>query len=195
MRDALSLLDRGLLTLENNNELDLKKAQKIFGYFDKSQLIDIVELVLKADEKKVIMKYREIYDQGIEPKVFINDFLELIYYFKNINSLTLESTNFSLNDLEFNRIKNIADKIDNYTLILFWQFTIKTLDELDIVSNQNLSVEMLLVRLMYLSSIKSKNLEEKKNDLSEKTEKKNIMPDLVSDTINQIKNVSQEKKK
>ncbi len=194
VRDALSLLDRGLLTLENNNELDLKKAQKIFGYFDKSQLIDIVELVLKADEKKVIMKYREIYDQGIEPKVFINDFLELIYYFKNINSLTLESTNFSLNDLEFNRIKNIADKIDNYTLILFWQFTIKTLDELDIVSNQNLSVEMLLVRLMYLSSIKSKNLEEKKNDLSEKTEKKNIMPDLVSDTINQIKNVSQEKK-
>ena len=66
------------------------------------------------------------------------------------------NTNFSLNDLEFNRIKNIADKIDNYTLILFWQFTIKTLDELDIVSNQNLSVEMLLVRLMYLSSIKSK---------------------------------------
>ena len=47
-------------------------------------------------------------------------------------------------------------------MILFWQFTIKTLEELDIVSNQNLSVEMLLVRLMYLSSIKSKNLEEKK---------------------------------
>ena len=34
--------------------------------------------------------------KGVEPKVFINDFLELIYYFKNINSLTLESTNFSL---------------------------------------------------------------------------------------------------
>ena len=65
------------------------------------------------------------------------------------------------------------------------QFTIKTLDELDIVSNQNLSVEMLLVRLMYLSSIKSKNLEEKKRFI-EKTEK-NIMPDLVSDTINQLK--------
>ena len=40
--------------------------------------------------------YRKIYDQGVEPKVFINDFLELLYYFKNINSLTLESTNFSL---------------------------------------------------------------------------------------------------
>ena len=42
------------------------------------------ELILKGDEKKVIEIYRKIYDQGIEPKVFINDFIELIYYFKNM---------------------------------------------------------------------------------------------------------------
>ena len=36
VRDALSLLDRGLLSNKDNEELDLKKAQKIFGYFDKS---------------------------------------------------------------------------------------------------------------------------------------------------------------
>ena len=89
VRDALSLLDRGLLSLDKNKELDLTEAQKIFGYFDKSQLIDIFDLILKGDEKKVIEIYRKIYDQGIEPKVFINDFLELIYYFKNINLLTI----------------------------------------------------------------------------------------------------------
>ena len=48
----LSLLDRGLLSLEKDKELDLKKAQKIFGYFDKSQLIELFELILKGDEKK-----------------------------------------------------------------------------------------------------------------------------------------------
>ena len=41
-------------------------------------------------------------------------------------------------------------------LILFWQFTIRTLDELDIVSNQNLSIEMFLMRLMHLVSTKMK---------------------------------------
>ena len=76
MRDALSLLDRGLLSLGKSEELDLKNAQEIFGYFDKSQLIEIFELIFKGDEKKVIDSYRRIYDQGIEPKVFINDFLE-----------------------------------------------------------------------------------------------------------------------
>ena len=39
VRDALSLLDRALLSLDKDKELDLNSAQKIFGYFDKSQLI------------------------------------------------------------------------------------------------------------------------------------------------------------
>ena len=34
VRDALSLLDRGLLSLDSDKELDLSAAQKIFGYFD-----------------------------------------------------------------------------------------------------------------------------------------------------------------
>ena len=97
-------------------------AQKIFGYFDKSKLIDLFNLILRGDEKKVIEIYRKIYDQGVEPKIFINDFLEILYYFKNINSLSIESINFSLNDEEFNRIKKISNEIENDLLILFWQF-------------------------------------------------------------------------
>ena len=157
VRDALSLLDRAMLSLDNDTELDLKKAQNIFGYFDKSQLIELFELILKGEETKVINIYRKIYDQGVQPKVFINDFLELLYYFKNINSLTLESTNFSLNDQEFLKIKELANQINAEVLILFWQFTITTLEELDIVSNQYLSIEMFLIRLMHLSSFKTKN--------------------------------------
>ena len=192
VRDALSLLDRGMLSLNQNNELDLNNAQKIFGYFDKSQLIDIFKLVLEGKEKKVIEKYRKIYDQGVEPKIFINDFLELVYYFKNINSLTLESTNFSLNDAEFSKIKEISNSLNSKILILFWQFTIRTIEELDIVSNQNLSVEMFLMRLMHLSSLKITDDASKKNDFTNLSNKETVS-DLKVDTIDQIKNISQEK--
>ena len=147
MRDALSLLDRALLSFDGKNELDLITAQKIFGYFDKSKLIDLFDFILKGDENKVIEYYRKIYDLGVEPKIFINDFLEILYYFKNIGSLSIESTNFSLNDEQFNQIKEISNNVDSDVLILFWQFTIKTLGEIDIVSNQNLSIEMFLLRL------------------------------------------------
>ena len=199
VRDALSLLDRGLLSLEQNTELDLNAAQKIFGYFDKSQLINLFELVLKGDEEKVINIYRKIYDQGVEPKVFINDFLEILYYFKNINSLSLESTNFSLNDEEFSKIKEISNQVNSEILILFWQFAVSSLEELDIVSNQHLSIEMFLIRLMHLSSIKLKQDTKKEqtsyniDDRIQKKEKEDEFEDN-SRVINQIKNVAQEEK-
>ena len=199
VRDALSLLDRALLSLDEKTELDLNAAQKIFGYFDKSQLINLFELILRGEEEKVINIYRKIYDQGVEPKVFINDFLEILYYFKNINSLSLESTNFSLNDEEFSKIKDISNYVNSEVLILFWQFAISSLEELDIVSNQHLSIEMFLIRLMHLSSIKfNKNLDQKEsNDVLDnykaKEENKKDFDDN-SRTINQIKNIAQEEK-
>ncbi len=198
VRDALSLLDRALLSIDSDKELNLNDAQKIFGYFDKSQLIDLLTLILQGDQNKVIEVYRKIYDQGVEPKIFINDFLEVLYYLKNINSLTLESTNFSLNDEEFNTIKEISKNVDSDLLILFWQFTIKTLDELDIVSNQHLSIEMFLLRLIHLIGHKSKiqnNYENwpETNDTESKQE--NISTEIKNkETINQIKNIAQEKK-
>ncbi len=198
VRDALSLLDRALLSLESDKELDINTAQKIFGYFDKSQLIDLFCLILEGKENEVMNSYKKIYDQGVEPKIFINDLLELIYYFKNINSLTPESTNFSLNDQEFDKIKEISDKLDKEILILFWQFAIKTLDELEIVSNQHLSIEMFLTRLIYLTGLKPKKNYEKQNfskDTNNLNDINETAKDLVSEnTINQIKNITQEKK-
>tara|TARA_Y100000768_G_scaffold113585_1_gene83739 strand:- start:256 stop:1896 length:1641 start_codon:yes stop_codon:yes gene_type:complete len=191
VRDALSLLDRALLTLESNSELDLKSAQKIFGFFDKFQLIELFQYILEGNETKVIEIYRNIYDQGVEPKVFINDFLELLYYFKNINLLTLEGTNFSLNDQEFKKIKDLSKSIDPKELILFWQFAISALDELSIVSNQHLSIEMFLIRLIHLSSIKSKNLDV---DIRRDISFKNSEIEEKSKTISQIKNIAQEEK-
>ncbi len=192
VRDALSLLDRALLSLDENIELDLNAAQKIFGYFDKSQLIDLFKLILKGEETKVINIYRKIYDQGVEPKVFLNDFLELLYYFKNINSLTLESTNFSLNDEEFLKIKSISNKVESDVLVLFWQFAISSLEELDIVSNQHLSIEMFLIRLMHLQSVKSqKKIEPEIEKRTTNEIEENISSNKI---IDQIKNISQEEK-
>jgi DNA polymerase-3 subunit gamma/tau len=205
VRDALSLLDRALLTLDKDKELDLPAAQKIFGYFDKSQLISLFQLIFESKEKEVLKVYREIYNQGVEPKIFINDFLELLYYFKNIDSLNVDGTNFSLNDEEFNKIQEISKSINNEILILFWQFTIKTLEELDIVSNQHLSMEMFLIRLIHLKGIKNiSDLSYQKIPIDNKDINQAPISQMKEDddlfiikdkteTIGQMKNTAQEK--
>ena len=204
VRDALSLLDRALISKSDGQELDFNNAQKIFGYFDKSSLIELFKNLFEGNEENVIRIYRSIYDKGVEPKIFLNDFLELLYYFKNITSLKLEGTNFSLNDEEFKQISELAAAVNSETMMLFWQFTIKTMDELNIVSNQNLSIEMFLIRLLYLKHVKQNNIFEtnninisdnKLNDqdkLFTTTDDQNL--NIKNKTISQIRNISQEEK-
>ena len=188
VRDALSLLDRGLLSNSQGEELDLIKAQKIYGYFDKSSLIELFQNLFKGDENKVINIYRKIYEAGVEPKIFLNDFLEILYFIKNISSIKLDGTNFSLNDDEFNAIDKISRTINPKDIILFWQFTIDTIDELDIVANPNLCVEMFLVRLMYLKDFKDSVITKDKLD-NKNNEKKTPASNKI---VDQIKNIAQQ---
>jgi DNA polymerase-3 subunit gamma/tau len=88
---------------------------------------------------------------------------------------------------------------------LFWQFTIKALEELDIVSNQHLSMEMFLIRLIHLKSIKNtadQNYEgsqqtnegTSQTSLSQKKEGEDLfgIKDKI-ETIGQMKSIIQEK--
>jgi len=205
VRDALSLLDRALLSNNEKSEIDLKDAQKIFGFFDKSYLINLFKFLFKGEEKQVINIYRSIYNQGIEPKIFLNDFLEILYFIKNISSIKSDGNNFSLNDEEFREIELISKDVNSETLLLFWQFTIKTLGELDIVSNQNLSMEMFLIRLLYLKGDRTLNDQEEVELTNEKYSNNNTNKpehlslsknednlEMKNKTISQIKNFSQE---
>ena len=193
VRDALSLLDRGLVTNKDKEELNLDKAQKIFGYFDKSFLIDLFENIFKGDEKNTIKFYRKIYESGVDPKIFLNDFLEILYFIKNISSIKLDGTNFTLNDEEFESINKISKQIDSKDIILFWQFTIETINELEIVANPNLCIEMFLVRLMYL---KDYNIKANKDPIIDNDNFDNKSSQKKTSinykTVDQIKNITQQ---
>ena len=195
VRDALSLLDRGLVSNSEDEELNLKKAQKIYGYFDKSSLIELFNSLLKGEEDKVINNYRKIYEAGVDPKIFLNDFLEILYFIKNISSIKLDGTNFTLNDEEFDSINKISKQIDSKDIILFWQFTIETINELEIVTNPNLCIEMFLVRLMYL---KDYNIKDNKDSIidNENLNNKNSQKktSINFKTVDQIKNITQQEK-
>ena len=194
VRDSLSLLDRALLSNDIGKKLELSDAQKIFGYFDKFHLIKIFEYVLKGDQNKTLEAYQNIYNQGVEPKIFLNDFLEIIYYFKNISFLDEATKNFDLNNEEFRLIKEISSSLNNETLILFWQFAIDTLGELDVVSDQNISVEMFLIRLIHIKSIKI-NYKNDSNTIGIQLDENKSDPKIQkkTDTVSQIKSVVQEK--
>jgi len=209
VRDSLSLLDRALITQKiEQKELDLESAQKIFGYFNKSHLIELMKLIFQGKEERALLKFRDISDLGIDPKIFLNDFLEILYFMKNIKIFGKSEINFSLSDNQTNEIEQLSNQVDVETLITFWQFSIKSLEELNIVSNQNLSIEMFLIRLIHLKKIPKleellRNIETSQDKTSSKeietlsNIKNEIKEDIIKETnqsTNQIKNIIQEKK-
>ena len=196
VRDALSLLDRALLNSDGGN-IDLKIAQTIFGHFDKSLLIKLLDEILLGNEENTLKLYSQIYSAGVEPKTFLNDFLEILYYLKNIASLKLNGTNFDLNDSEYSSLIEISKKVDVNTVLMFWHFTINNMKEIEIVSNQNIAIEMFLIRLIYLSEIntldkKSENIE-KENIYFNNENNLKIQNSITKDKniVNQIKNTIQ----
>ena len=193
VRDALSLLDRISLTNDESQKgtISLERAREIFGYFDKEFTINLIEKIFDGDEDKTLDLYRQIYQKGVEPKIFLNGFLEIIYYLKNFKNLERVSFSTDLTENNFKKIKEMSGKLDAHTLLLFWQFTIETMDEVNIVNDPNLSVEMFLIRLLYLKGNQTKTdnpAPNQNNKIDNNFEKKKI-------AVNQLKSSSQEKQK
>ena len=194
VRDALSLLDRALLNNSENKEISLNDAQEMFGHFDKSKIIELLKYVLEADESKIIKIYKQLYEAGVDCSTFLNEFLEILYYLKNIKSIKSSGNNFDLNDKEYDILSNLSSQVSESTLLLFWQFTINTMQEIKIVSNQNISIEMFLIRLLYIKEKKLNEDENNETDYTNVSENKNdLINKFKEDTkpVNQIKNVVQ----
>jgi len=188
----LSLLDRALISNSEKN-LTLKNVQEIFGYVNKSSYIELLELIFKGDEELVLKHFREIYKSGVDPNNFLNEFLEVLYYLKNISYINLDGNNFQLNDIEHQKISSLSMLINTNAIFLFWEFTLKTIREINLVSNPNLSIEIFLLQLLYLSKKKvKKELDPVELNINEKRRSDNKINLSKKESINQIKNLKQE---
>ena len=211
VRDSLSLLDRALVSQNiEEKEIDENFIRKMLGIADKSKILDLLSFIFQGDQNKSILQLRELINEGIEPNNFLNDLLEIIYFIQQKKSMGSSDANLSISVSEQETINSISKDISMSTLIVFWQFILKVLDELLIVSNPILSLEMLIVRLVHLKDMPSyENILEslKKNNLNKTEEnnnttinlnndKKNILSEenkITKISRNQIKNMTQAK--
>jgi len=204
VRDSLSLLDRALVSQEFiEKEIDENFIRKMLGVADRSKILEILKSIFEGDQKKSINGLRQMIDQGVDPINFLNDFLEIIYFIIQKKNLGEIESDLSTSESELETINLISKNISIPTLIIFWQFTLKGLDELSIVANQLLSLEMLVLRLLYLKdmpsyeavleSIKKNNLQQDQDSLVSKQQIKPHLNESNKSPKDQIKNISQTK--
>ena len=156
VRDSLSLLDRALASQAvEEKEIDENFVRKMLGIADKSKILSLLNCIFQGDQKNSIKQLKELIEEGIDPLNFLNDLLEIIYFIQQKKILGAFDSEASLSEAEQNSINSMSDKININTLVIFWQFILKVMEELSIVSNPILSLEMLIVRLVHLKDMPS----------------------------------------
>ena len=196
VRDSISLLDRALISqsIDENTVIDDKNIREMLGLADKSKVISLFKEVLSGNEKEALKYLNELITDGLDAKNFLNDILEVLYFFSRRINLGPIEKDMSISDSEIQMINEYSKNLDMQDIGIFWQLTIKTIDDLKIVGNENLTLEMYIMQLVHI-----KNIDERKNSSKFENYTNNIFDDNIGDkktedtslernTTNQIKN-------
>ena len=154
VRDAISLLDRALISQSiNNKKIQDQDVRLMLGLADRSKLILLFKEILSGNQKEAINHLRELIDSGLDAKNFLNDILEILYLFNRRINLGPIEKDLMISESELQLINIYSKNLDAQDLGIFWQLTIKTMDDLRIVGNENLALEMYVMQLMHIKNI------------------------------------------
>jgi DNA polymerase-3 subunit gamma/tau len=161
VRDGISLLDRAITyqNVNSKNKIDDHDIRNMLGLADKSKVINILKEVFEGNSNNAINILKELFANGIEAKYFLNDVLEILSLINRKLSLGSIENDKILPEEEINLINEISEGISIDDIGLFWQFTIKTIDDLKIVNDDEISLEMYVMQLLHLKRIKPSSIE------------------------------------
>ena len=183
VRDAISLLDRALVSksIEDKKEITQADVRQMLGLADRGKILTLFKKILMGEQQQAVLQLRELINDGLDAKNFLNDTLEIIYLFSRRINLGPIEKDMMISENEIQLIESYSKKLDMQDLGLFRQLTLKTLDDLKIVGNENLTLEMYIMQLIHLKNIKQP--EEQKIEL-----------ESTSNSNNHEKNFEKEKK-
>ena len=196
VRDSISLLDRALISqsIDENKKIEEPDVRQMLGLADKSKIISLFKEVLSGNEKNALQFLHELIDNGLDAKNFLNDILEVLYLFSRRISLGPIEKDISVSEAEVQMVDQYSKNIDMQDISLFWQLTIKTIDDLKIIGNENLMLEMYIMQLTHLKNIDDRKVALPSDNTSNKILEDNLIGKKNEDELiennapNQIKN-------
>ena len=206
VRDGISLLDRVLLSyFIKKIPIEDKEIRKILGIADREKLINLLANIFEGNEQKAQIMLHELHEDGLDPKNFLSDILDLLLIFNRQVSLGKIEKEILIPDNEIKLIEKYSENLNVKDIALFWQFTLKTLNDLKYIENENQILEMYISQLTHLKSMEEEEVEKISNfseaekisntneDAIKKTDQKNLInkQKTFNDVQSQLKNIEQ----
>lgn len=152
-RDGLSLLDQAINLANENKEISLESIKKMVGEADEENIIALFEEIVKANTSNALKVYEDMYFKGIEATRLVAGLLELANHLTLVKNSENLAKEIYFNEDVKNKILQLSKSLSNSFLSKMWQVLMKTLEELKITPSSFNSMQMLIIKMCFVSEI------------------------------------------
>lgn len=153
VRDSLSLLDQAITQFDLNIKTD--DIRQMLGLSDRTALFDLYDDLMHGKIQNALDKLDMQYKSGADSLALAQDMLSLTHWLTRVKITPDLVNDITIPEAERIRGKEMAQALSMGALTSAWQLLLKGLDEIKRADNPLIALEMVLIRLAYLSELPS----------------------------------------
>lgn len=153
VRDGLSLLDQAVTTGAGGGELGEDAVREMLGLADRERSFSLLERILKGDVAEALNILSEDYANGADPILLVQDLLEAVHWITRVKVTPDVADGPTIAEADKVWGKNLTGRLSMASLTRAWQMLLKGLREAQLAPSPIKAVEMIVIRLAYLTDL------------------------------------------
>jgi DNA polymerase III subunit gamma/tau len=153
VRDSLSLVDQAISYVEDGGEVGADIVKNMVGATGKEEILKLFEDITFGKIESVLGQVNALYYNGIDPVMIVEDLQQICHLVTKVKATGSGSVLDSHFDIEASVIKKLSTNLSIPALAVLWQMLMKGCGEVASSNNSIQALEMLMVRICYLSEI------------------------------------------
>ncbi len=150
VRDSLSLFDQAIAYSEGKITTGL--VQQMLGYADKTQIINLFELLVSGDIASALNVFAAICQTSAEPHQVLHELLDFCHLVTRLN-ITPDQIINNIAENEVGKARALAGRLSMSVLSRIWQMLLKAYNEVKFAPNPKQAAEMAIIRLAYATDL------------------------------------------
>lgn len=152
VRDGLSLLDQSIAL--GDGAVTGVQVKDMLGLADRGRILDLLESALKGQSKESLDIMENLYRDGADPIVVLQDMLDFTHALTKVKALPkLPDTQLAVTKDERDRLNVMAGNLSMPTLGRTWQLLLKGMGEVRTAPHPLKAAEMIILRLLYAADL------------------------------------------
>ncbi|MGF6230390.1 DNA polymerase-3 subunit gamma/tau [Inquilinus ginsengisoli] len=157
-RDGLSLLDQAIAQgapVGDKPFIAAASVREMLGLADRSSVIDILEAAFAGEGPRMLEGLEAARRAGADPQSVLGDLLDFVHFVTRARMVPAVLDDPAVPEVERKRGGALAEKISLPGLTRAWQTLLKGAGEVQAAPNPQAALEMVLIRLLYMSDLPS----------------------------------------